>query len=386
MELGSGAMVYDAGGGGNKAGDVNRGYMIPQGIVTRDMARVIEKHGDRGVLYTPVAFAIDYWGGWINRYASWPGYPLRWGDDEISELMMTFFPVCGRNPLGFGYEVANKDMADTPFGECFDVLKPNPPSGILAQDALNGYKILWVAGSWREMPTELVERMKTYVRAGGTLVVNAAHLQGGFPNNKGVMALGQDVLGVTLTGEAKSATDAVFALDDEQRKPLKSDAFRYAVVKPTSAKMIAKTAAGDPLITLNRVGDGHVILMTTWYNLSDQKQRLTPTAERLLAYLTRQAMPVEVKGRIRYLVTRRKDGWVVVLLNNKGIFKTSQANAEIDHLQRVTIDLTLREPALHVSEWTQDYTSWPFEVKDGKTLCGITVPPGDVRVLFFKTR
>ena len=387
MELGVGTMVYRAGSEGNKPGDYNRGHMIPQGIVTRDMARFIEKHGDRGVLYTPLAFAIDYWGGWTQCYASWPGYPLRWGDDEISELMLTFFPVCGRNPMGFGYEVANKDMADTPFGECFDVLKPNPPSGTIAQDALDGYKVLWVAGSWRETPDELVERMKAYVRAGGTLVLNAAHVRGGgFNGRNPAMALAPSFLGVEFAGEHKTATKAVFPLDDEGRKPLSSEAFRYAVVRPTSARAIARTPDGDPLITLNKVGKGHVILTTTWYNLTNQKQRIVPAAERLLAYLTHQAMPVEVKGRIRYLVTRRKDGWVVALLNNKGIFKSSQANAEVDHLQRVTVNLTLREPALHVSEWSQDYTSWPFEVKGGATHCGITVPPGDVRVLFFKTK
>ena len=391
MELGAGAMVYNSNSEVRRAEDwtdgVNSGYMIPQGIVTRDMARFVEKHGERGVLYTPIGFVMDYWSGWTPQYASWPGQPHRWGDDEIRELMLTFFPVTGRNPLGFGYEVANKDMADTPFGECCDVLKPNPPSGVIAQDLLDAYKILWVAGSWREIPDELVERMRAYVRAGGTLVVNAAHVRNSpFVGENRGMALESAFLGVEFGREEKTSTEALFLLDDETRKPLTCDAFRYAAVRPTSARVVAKTVDGDPLVTLNKVSKGHVILTTTWYNLTDQKQRIVPTAERLLAYLTHQAMPVKVKGRIRYLVTRRKDGWVVVLLNNKGIFKTSQANAEVDHLQRVTVDLTLRAPALHVSEWTQDYTTWPFKVKDGKTHCGITVPPGDARVLFLKTR
>lgn len=391
MELGVGFMVFGPGkwvrGGVGSGGDIARGCLIPQGIATRDFARFAADHSDRGTLYTPIAFVTDYWGGWTQRYASWPGRPLRWGDDEISELMITFFPVAGRNPMGFGYEVANKDMADTPFGECCDVLKPNPPSGIISQEALNDYKILWMAGSWRRMPEALVDRLKAYVRAGGTLVLNAAHVRGaGFNGQDPAMALDAKFLRVEFTGEQKTATEATFLLDDDSRKPFRSKAFRYTVVTPTSARVIAKTPTGHPLITLNKTGKGHVILTTTWYNLTDQKQRIVPVAERLLAYLTRQAMPVEVKGRIRYLVTRRDDGWVVALLNNKGIFKSSQADPQIDHLARQPVDIVLREPAKHVSEWTQPYTSWPFQVKDGQTHCGITVPSGDVRVLFFKTR
>ena len=71
-----------------------------------------------------------------------------------------------------------------------------------------------------------------------------------------------------------------------------------------------------------------------------------------------------------------------MLANNTGVFKDPQDDPEIDHLARVTVKVCFEGEAEGVSELTQDY-KWPFQVEDGKTICSITIPAGDVRVLFF---
>lgn len=367
------------------------GMLNDQGRSMRDLGRLDAKLRTRGATYTPIALLLDYNGGWRPHGYRWQHRLYHEGDDQVNELFLTFFPVAGRSMWGIGYEVANKDVANTPFGEIVDVLKPNLPSGVVPQAQLDAYKVLWMAGSWGPVkgPTgapinepKLTARITNYILNGGTLVANAAYLKGiaaGPP-----LDLNNDMLGVSMTGNVKRSSEAIFALDDEKRAPLKSDPFLYYPMQPAAGtQVIARTPGGDPLMTLHRFGKGHVIVSAIEHNLTEATRLIVPAAERLLRYLTHGLTPFIIEGRCRWIATARKDGWLLMLANNEGVFKDPQKDPEFDHYARKTIKITFDGRVKSLKELTQDY-NWPFKSQDGQSKCMITVPAGGVRVLFFK--
>ena len=100
--------------------------------------------------------------------------------------------------------------------------------------------------------------------------------------------------------------------------------------------------------------------------------------------LTDGLLPVEVRmpngdrpaGEILYQVNRTKDGYVVLLVNNRGVDKTQNGVARVDRRQYVDVLVQPAFTAKSAKEWTD-----PRELKVEAAGVYVRVHPGDVQVV-----
>src|SRR5262249_17498916 len=139
------------------------------------------------------------------------------------------------------------------------------------------------------------KKLEDYVRHGGVVVLNAAQTKG----------LLMSLLGVRLKGENGEADNARCLLPNEPAADLQGGMFRYARVDLTAAQPLMVTASDqpDPLVTVNKIGSGKLILVSV-PDLLGEDERMLPLVAHLLAHLASDATPVEVKGDAEYLINR----------------------------------------------------------------------------------
>jgi hypothetical protein len=369
----------------------------PLGRITDEFMRFAEKHPDRGTPYTPVAFLLDPAHGW--DMTDWPHFPLGVShvsrpDRALRELFLAaYYPAA----LDEG-EPATADrqaFIDAVFGDIFDVLVASdnnggdkdagspsdknvaspsekdaavsPPSA-----AIEAYRALVVGGRVEWSPG-WGERLKAYVEKGGTVVLNAAQTKG----------LPADLLGVRPLGATAEADGAHCLAPGEPPQDLAGQVYRYERVEPRGAEVLMKTSSGDALVTVNRLGRGRVVFCAV-PDLLGLDERLVPAAAHMLAHLLSDLTPVRLTGDVEALFNRNARGWVVTLINNRGVYKPQQGLARVNRDEYADVSLELVGVA-RAGEWTTD-TELPVRRGGRADLVSLRVPPGGVRVVELVTK
>jgi len=344
----------------------------PVGRITDEFVRFASKHTDRGVPYTPIAFLLDPAHGW--DMTDYPQFPLgvshvSRSDRALRELFLAAYYPAAVNE-GEPATADRQSFTNAAFGDIFDVLVASEKNA----DAVDDYRALVVGGRVEWSPV-WAERLKAYVRKGGTVVLNAAQ----------VKSLPADMLGVRPLGSTAEADDAHCLAPGETQTDLAGQVYAYERVETRGAEVLIRTPSGDPLVTVNRIGRGRVLFCAV-PDLLGLDERLVPAAAHMLAHLAADATPVTVRGDIEYLVNRNERGWVVTLINNRGVYKPQQglARVERDEAAGVTVELGGVRGS-RASEWT---TGEELTLKRGERgdLVALTVPAGGVRIVEFVTR
>jgi hypothetical protein len=212
-------------------------------------------------------------------------------------------------------------------------------------DAIDSYAAVIVGGRI-DWSTPWVSKLTSYVRKGGTLVINSAQVKG----------LPADLLGVRMTGATAEAHNAKCLSPNEPEQDLSGQIFRYDRVEAKGAEVLIAVPTGDPLVTVNKVGRGRVVFVAL-PDLLGEDERLTPFVAHLLAHLASAATPVKVDGDVEYLINRNARGWIVTLFNDNGVFKPQQGLALVDRSASVSVTLSLRGTTISTAtEWTSDRT------------------------------
>jgi hypothetical protein len=373
----------------------------PVGRITDEFMRFAAKHTDRGTPYTPVAFLLDPAHGW--DMTDWPHFPLgvahlSRADRALRELFLAAYYPAAVNE-GEPATADRQAFTSAAFGDIFDVLvASNNDSGTTADrntasasakkagspsnkniatvspssDAIEAYRALVVGGHIEWTPA-WAERLKNYVEKGGTLVLNAAQVRG----------LPAELLGVRLLGSTAEADDARCLARGEPPQDLAGQVYRYERVEPRGAEVLLKTPSGDAVVTVKRLGRGRVVFCAV-PDLLGLDERLVPAAAHMLTHLLADAAPVAVRGDVEYLVNRNARGWVVTLINNRGVYKPQQGLAEVkrDEAARVTLELS---NVARADEWTND-EELPVKHEAGRDFVMLSVPPGGVRVVELFTK
>jgi len=304
----------------------------PLGRITDEFMRFAEKHPERGTPYTPVAFLLDPAHGFeINDYPQWPFEvsQIDRSDRALRELFgVAYYPglvvegepaVADRQPFVAGV-----------FGDIFDVLTATDSPRSKARELLPSYRAV-VVGGRVEWSNEWIQRLVEYVRNGGTVVLNAAQIK----------KLPEQFLGVRLINDTGEAHNAACLAPGEEMQDLKGQIFRYEKVELKGATPLITVPTGDPLVTVNKVGNGSVVFAAI-PDLLGEDERMTPFAAHMLAHVFADVVPLKVTGDVEYLVNRTTKGWIVTLLNSNGVFKPQQGMAQVDRSASVTVTITMK--------------------------------------------
>ena len=417
----------------------------PLGRITEEFMRFAEKHPGRGAPYTPVAFLLDPAHGWdMTDYPHWPFEVSRIDrrDRALRELFgVAYYP--GLVNEGEPATADRQAFVNGVFGDIFDVLVASdvvvqspktkvqsPSAGILpakspvkrtnaakqeewdyvGSDAnaasgaippasdrreasapapsrspvpqaprrqrhnnplpLDPYRAIVIGGHIDWSP-QWIQLLTNYVRSGGTVVLNSAQIKG----------LPADLLGVRLSGATAEADNARCLSPGEATQDLHGQMFRYEKVELKGAQPLIASDNGDPLVTVNKVGQGRMIF-SALPDLLGEDERVTPFAAHMLAHVFADATPIKVNGDVEYLVNRTDSGWVVTLFNNNGVFKPQQGMAQVDRAAVVTATISLR--GANVSRAQEWISEGGLEIKKQAGMpdsVTINIAPGGIAIV-----
>ena len=345
----------------------------------------------RGTTYVPVALVVSGTELHGNSFRGVSKEGKYWFDDVFSQqaFFYTLVPVNAENEYARRRRGLEDCLFNSPFGEVYDVL-----AGDLGQKtddmvrALSGYKAAFLVGGLRRDDTDCAA-LERYVREGGTLVVSADRVSEGF--------VSPELAGVSFDG-AVAESGTAFA-DGE---PLE-DAYRWRVGRSCGARPFLKDDLGNVAVWAHDVGPGRVVVASSWRMLPAEyegfRETLTDTSpvnvarymkkwnkilsgerrfaliRRLLAAAQSETMPLSVAGDIQWGVNKSHEGWVVWLVNNRGVTHFSCEPETFDEAgtAHVTVDLKSIGPAA-----VRDFrTNERFTAEDRFS---VDVPPGGWRI------
>lgn len=150
--------------------------LSPIGKIQQSTVKWVDKYGDPGVMYTPIAVMTDFLSGWSfprhlytrQAYKVWGNLPYSLPDYLTDAVLDLLYP---------GYQDASyyKDergfIAPTPYGDIADCLMSDAPLWVLKQ-----YPVLVIAGELRP-GKEINDKLESYVNEGGHLVITAGSLK-----------------------------------------------------------------------------------------------------------------------------------------------------------------------------------------------------------------
>lgn len=350
----------------------------PYGRITQEFIQFVEKHPNRGTPYTPIAILLDPAHGWeMTDYPHWP-----FGLSQINRhdrALRQLFGVAYYPGLVAESEPATGDrqaLVNGIFGDIFDVLAAadaQPPRGTSKTPdptaILSSYRAV-VVGGHLEWSKQWIQKLTDYVKSGGTVVVNAAQVKG----------LPTTLIGIRSTGSFGEADSGRCQMPGEASQELTGQLFRYEKLELKGAQPLITTVTGDPLVTVNKVGNGTVIFAAV-PDLLGHDDRITPFAAHMLAHVFHDATPVKVRGDVEYLINSSANGWIVTLLNNSGVYKPAHGLAQVDRTAYVTA--TINVPGKPIESAVDWITDNPVEVKDlsGERVVSVRIAPGAVAVI-----
>jgi hypothetical protein len=367
----------------------------PLGRITDEFVRFAAKHPDRGTPYTPVAFLLDSAHGWeMTDYPHWPFgvSQINRSDRALRELFGTaYYP--GTVVEGEPATADRQAFVSSIFGEIFDVLVASPDSSLRSQGSsqktgsaavprspgppvssspLAAYSTV-VVGGRIDWSTDWIQKLRDYVRNGGTVVLNAVQIKG----------LPEDLIGIHLINATAEANAARCLSPGETAQDLRGQLFRYEKLELKGAQALIAAQSGDPLVTINKLGKGSVIF-SALPDLLGEDERITPFAAHMLAHVFANATPLAVSGDVEYLINKNTNGWVVTLINNNGVFKPQQGLAQVDRNAGVTATINLTGQHIRsASDWIND-KSLEFGNTEGQEGLRITIAPGEIAIVELK--
>jgi hypothetical protein len=334
---------------------------------------------DRGVPYTPVGILLSWRNGFrpVGVKAGYNLFPY----DETEHVCRAIFHGSvfpNRERRGSDPDL----MSASPFGDIFDPLRIDTPQGALPLELLRNYRVL-IALTEPDLKPEAVSRLREYVREGGTLVLNVRNLP---------PSLDAQFLGAGIAAKVLSTARAVAAADRQELL----GPFDYCRLFPEpGAAVLYRAAGGDPLVTRHAVGKGAVILVGVhWLN---RQQRLacakdaeppafSPLADELLGRLRDAIFPFRffgqrVREQLGYQVNRKGDGWVLTLYNNGGRETGFGKGPEVVAPEKVlNVKIAVDRRYVDAVEWI-GRSRLRFREQSGRPTLGVTLAPGDVKIV-----
>src|SRR5690606_11965938 len=148
---------------------------------------------------------------------------------------------------------------------------------------------------------------------------------------------------------------------------------------------------GLPLITRLALGKG-AVLVTLAPRMLGLDERAHPALPWLLNGLTVGLLPVDVRGpkgepprgEVMYQVNRTRDGYLVLLMNNRGVDETQNGVARVDRRQFADVVVRSRRAVKSARELSTDEALAVGRSAGGAEV-KVRVHPGDVQVIWLQS-
>lgn len=353
--------------------------LSPHGEAMREWYDFTRKH-QRGASYAPIALCMSF----DHGQSAISGGPL-WGslkqerpDHMIEAFMREIVPWTG-----------NKEqegaLSNSPYGDIFDVILPNTPKEPIAVEVLGRYKAAILLGGFT-IDKALADRLMEYVKKGGTLFLNIKQLNAFFPDS---------FSGIHRSDSFSQVCFPVKSLMDDQTFSC-PDKYMFEKVEMMGASPILVDRNGNVLACVKNSGRGNVVLTTVDYMLPENLGNMSipsyfkwngnekfPFIAFLLERLSKEVLPMEVKGDIEYGLNKLKDGWLIYLINNKGIYKNLNSE-RFDPEQTVTVEINLKK--IKSEMITELRKNEKISLNKETNSFSLNVGPGDVGVVKILTR
>ena len=339
-------------------GEQGRYRMSPFGLATRRWFDLTQRHPDRGVPYAPFAVMVDANHGWCPAEdQAWRAFPKTEGERAMEQITHLFFP--------WGFSTANEQgyLTHGPLGDTLDFVSHEAPS-----DALRRYRVIMLLG---DVPVseQVAARLRRHVESGGTLVVDAGQK---------VNLLGRDISAawagnvLTYAAGARRASDGAV---------VETAPYAYRPLRERAGKTWWLTSDGRPLVVETRWGKGRIVLIAVPHML-DICGRPVAFMRDVLTRLYDGLLPVQVRGDIEFTIARNDHGWVIGLINSNGVVKRPTEPERIAGGSAEKVEISAPWRAAAAEEWISDTSLKNLASKGTRVL--LTVPPGQVRVVFLK--
>jgi hypothetical protein len=361
----------------NSAGQLN-----PFGRMTQEFADfALRRHADVGRPRVTMGLLVDHYSGfdpkhWI--YNQWDAVwyqdiPYSDGDRMINNFLRLAYPdhwLHGQTPGAPFNDAAGKadeaafqsflarggdprpyePMGTTRYGHSLEVITDR-----VRLEAMRAYPVIVMLGN---VPVDgrLREELRTWVAEGGTLVTSTSQ-QAGFD---------ESFLGARpATFASRSGNWSTWIAD---WSTYREGTYVYTPLTATTATVIAYGENYQPLITMNRVGKGRVILSGAPYIQTAAKDRILAIGTRLFDWLAAQNTVAVIEGEpVEYIVNEAPGRVIVTVVNNSGSEWTG------------TIVVSGAGAVTSVREYVGDGDAGWLSI-GGKIRVAGTVPAYDVRV------
>jgi hypothetical protein len=358
--------------GGGSAGDEFPVQLSPKGKVAEAAVKLAESH-PRGTQYTPIAFLLDEAHGWSQERfetgsfgldPTWNPAVLGTGAHEASIrgwFDVAYFPAPEtQNEPATG---VRQTYVNGIFGDIFDVIVTAPKG----TKALSNYQVVVCAGEIT-LTDEWGHALADYVKAGGRLVVCDAQFSGPGASKLGLPAFGSvgeaDGYGWSGTGKAYAA-----------------NRFRYRAIKKGTPVAVAPD--GSPIAAAFNVGKGSLIVIGVPLGLGIDRRPI-PLLGQVMKELADGVTPLRVRGDVEWTLNRLDDsGWLIGLLNNRGVLKPQHGINPTDAREVQTVEITTPFPVRAGEEWIAGQKVGWRAVGTGSAAT-LVVPAGATRLLFVR--
>lgn len=338
-----------------------------QHLEIREWAR---RHPDRGVMYTPIAFMLDFYHGWNmprhlyrrDKYRIWGKFPYEKGDyliDAVFRMVWPGYEDCSylRNERGF--------ITATPYGDIFDVITNRCHPSIMRQ-----YTAVMLLGNV-EITPQVATHLADFVRSGGDLIVDAASAE----------ALPVELTGLRPSEQATACMSRVLST----AQTFEELPYTYRAARLTTARPLLANERGAPLVSVHEAGKGRVIVGTVDRWLTDQVTYAAPE-------LVNMEPPYLLPNGVKHVLASYFGSFCPVEIEPPGL--NVRVNCFGDDPQRLLVGLTNNDL---FAAWRgtlrvrRGEVASATEVRSGDALTpargiSLEIPAGDVAIVDVRLR
>lgn len=236
--------------------------LSPIGRIQQEAVKWSEKNGDPGIMYTPVALMTDFFAGWSfprhlyteDAYKTWGNLPYHGGDYLMDNVLDILYP---RYQDASYYRDERGFITPTPYGDMADCLLSDAPLWVLKQ-----YPVLVIAGELQP-GKEINDKLESYVKDGGHLVITAGSLKNLPDGIAGIRATGKTFPGagtVSYNGQTLQETSP----------------YSLAGLSYPSEGVVIQQSGNTPAAIQVRRGKGQLTVLASAFGIAETAQSPLP--------------------------------------------------------------------------------------------------------------